>query len=107
MEKTMDLRRNLRSSLRSRKGKELTLAFNCKDYNLFFTGTIGAVYINAFFQGDKYPFSVINCWNYVDKKSGINGMLDFTNHIVDFVYDNADDLPVYFYNRLPLGFYNK
>lgn len=99
MENTMDLRGKIRSSLRSRKGNELTLAFNCQGYDLFFTATKGGIYLNAFFVGYKYPFAIINCWDYRYEKSGINDMIDFVNHIVDFIDDNVNDLPTYFANN--------
>ena len=78
---------------------QLSLAFNCEGYNLFFLGEIGCSYIDVYFFGNEDPFTTINCWNCRNEKSGIKDMKDFANYVADFVEENADNLPFYFANN--------
>lgn len=81
------------------KGTELTLSFNLKGYHLLFTGEIGCAYIDAFFLGDKDPFTAINCWDQENGRSNVISILAFVDRIAAFVDDNADDLSAYYLNR--------
>lgn len=88
----------LRTLCKEKDGK-FTMRYTCIGYDLFFSGEIGCVYIDAFFQGKQDPFTAINCWDYDEEKSRINNVIDFANHIADFIGNNFLDLPTYFANN--------